>query len=69
MTIVISHQIQPTKEYMTNTCAISAIQIQWNFYKDHPREQQSGPYTQMVFICRLTSMESIHMGSWKMRLL
>ena len=33
-------------------------------YKDHPRNQQNVVHTQVVFICRLNSMESIHLRTW-----
>ncbi len=37
--------------------------------KDHPwGPTKCGPYTQVVFICRFNSMESIHLGTCKMRL-
>ncbi len=31
-------------------------------YSDHPRDQQTGPYTQVVFISRFNNMESISFG-------
>ncbi len=40
-------------EIITTIC-----NIQWNLYKDHPRDQQCVPYTQVVFICRFNSMQS-----------
>ncbi len=37
-------------------------------YKDHPREsgQKKCPYTQVAFICRFNTMESIPLGTCKM---
>ncbi len=43
-------------------CSTNRITVKL-VYKDHPI---CGPHTQVVFICRFNSMESIHLGTCKM---
>ena len=45
----------------------SILEIQWNLYiKTSLGTKKYGPYTQVVFICRFTKMESMLLGTCKM---
>ncbi len=46
-------------------CGVGLL-VQWNFYIKLPRDQQTGYYTQVVFICRLKNIGSIPLGACKM---